>query len=54
MYVITVDFRIKPGEESRFLERMRQQARESREREAGCLHLIEHPREIAPIVLGRA
>ena len=36
MYVITVDFSIRPGDEARFLERMRQQAKDSLEREAGC------------------
>ena len=38
MYVITVDFSVRPGDEARFLERMRQQAKDSLEREAGCHH----------------
>ncbi len=37
MYVITVDFRIKPGFAAAFRERMIANARASREREPGCL-----------------
>jgi quinol monooxygenase YgiN len=36
MHVITVDFRINQGDEARFLERVRQQARDSLANEAGC------------------
>ena len=37
MHVITVDFKINQGDEARFLARMHRQARESLEREEGCL-----------------
>ena len=37
MHVITVDFAINKGHEAAFLQRMRQQASDSLEREEGCL-----------------
>ena len=36
MYVVTVEFSVKPGHEAEFLDRVRRQARDSLEREREC------------------
>lgn len=36
MYCVTVNFTLRPGTRAAFMERMRQQAAESLEREPGC------------------
>ena len=51
MYVITVAFSVRSGYEDRFLDRMRQQAKDSVEQEPGCHHFDvcvdpESPRQV--------
>lgn len=40
MYCVTVEFEVKPGEMSRFLQRMRQQRDDSLALEAGCRDFV--------------